>query len=72
MTMLQLAQYINEFTGNKAGIVHRPLPADDPSQRRPNIDRARAWLNWEPRVGFAEGVQQTVDYFRAFLEGTIG
>jgi dTDP-glucose 4,6-dehydratase len=64
MTMLELAEYINQFTGNQAGIVHKPLPPDDPTQRRPDISRARAVLGWEPKVPFAEGVERTVAYFR--------
>jgi dTDP-glucose 4,6-dehydratase len=67
MTMLELAEYINRFTGNTAGIVHRPLPPDDPTQRRPNIARARAELGWEPKVPFDVGVERTVAYFRALL-----
>ncbi len=67
MTMLQLAEYINDFTGNQAGVVHRPLPEDDPTQRKPNIDRATALLGWAPRVAFADGVERTVAYFRDAL-----
>ncbi len=65
MTMLQLAQYINRYTGNSAGIVHRPLPTDDPTQRRPDIGRARERLGWEPKVSFEDGVRETVAYFAA-------
>jgi len=68
MTMLELAQYINEFTGNPAGIVHKPLPPDDPTQRRPNIDRAKARLGWEPKVSFRDGVERTVAYFKGVIE----
>ena len=68
MTMLQLAEYINRFTGNTAGIVHRPLPPDDPTQRKPDISRARTVLGWEPQVPFAVGVERTVEYFRS-LQG---
>jgi len=68
MTMLQLAEHINRFTGNTAGIVHRPLPKDDPTRRKPDISRARATLGWEPRVSFEEGVSRTVDYFRELGE----
>lgn len=64
MTMLQLAEYINKFTNNQAGIVHKPLPQDDPTQRKPNIDLARDRLNWEPRVSFEDGVAKTVEWFR--------
>jgi dTDP-glucose 4,6-dehydratase len=64
MTMLQLAEYINKFTNNKAGIVYKPLPQDDPTQRKPNIELAKSRLNWEPNVSFEEGVFKTIDWFR--------
>lgn len=67
MTMLQLAEYINRFTGNAAGIVHRPLPKDDPTQRKPNITRAQTVLGWEPKVPFDDGVARTVAYFKEVL-----
>ncbi len=63
MTMLQLAEYINRHTGNAAGVVFRPLPKDDPTQRRPDITRAQERLGWAPQVGFDEGVERTVAYF---------
>ncbi|MEN9784749.1 MAG: hypothetical protein RLZZ299_13 [Pseudomonadota bacterium] len=63
MTMLALADAINRTTGNTAGIVFRPLPTDDPTQRRPDIGRAREGLGWAPQVGFDEGVARTVSYF---------
>lgn len=65
MTMLQLAEYINRFTGNTAGIVHKPLPKDDPTRRKPDISRASQHLDWEPTVDFETGVQRTVEYFKA-------
>jgi dTDP-glucose 4,6-dehydratase len=68
MTMLQLAEFINRLTGNTAGIVHRPLPGDDPMRRRPDISLAKATLGWEPAVGFEEGVSRTVAYFRGLME----
>ncbi len=68
MTMLQLAEYINRFTGNTAGIIHKPLPKDDPTRRKPDISRASAELGWAPRVSFEDGVSRTVDYFRALGE----
>ena len=70
MTMLQLAEYINTYTGNAAGIVHKPLPTDDPTQRRPDITRARSVLGWEPKVPFDEGVARTVAYFKEKRTGT--
>lgn len=68
MTMLQLAQYINAFTGNTAGVIHKPLPTDDPLQRQPIIDRARNTFGWEPTVSFEDGVERTVAYFRDLIE----
>ena len=64
LTMLELAEYINQFTGNKAGVVHKELPQDDPTQRKPNISLARQCLNWEPCVTFEEGVARTVEWFK--------
>lgn len=68
MTMLQLAQYINAFTGNTAGVIHKPLPTDDPLQRQPIIDRARNTFGWEPTVRFEDGVERTVAYFRDLIK----
>ena len=68
MTMLQLAEYINAFTGNTAGVIHKPLPTDDPLQRKPIIERARSTFGWEPHVSFEEGVERTVAYFRDIVE----
>jgi nucleoside-diphosphate-sugar epimerase len=45
-----------------------PLPADDPKQRQPNIDRARSLLEWEPKVPLAEGLQRTVAYFDSVID----
>jgi len=67
LTMLQLAEHINAVTGNPAGITFRPLPKDDPTRRRPDNTRAREQLGWQPRVEFADGIAQTVDWFREVL-----
>ncbi len=67
-TMLELAAHINKHTGNQAGVVHRPLPKDDPTRRKPNIDRARKHLGWEPKVEFEDGMARTVAYFREVLQ----
>ncbi len=64
MTILQFAEVINELTGNKAGIIYKPLPQDDPKQRQPDITKARRILGWEPKVGLYEGMQKTIDYFK--------
>ena len=64
MSMLQFAEEIIKATGSKSKIVHRPLPQDDPKQRRPDITRAKKLLKWEPKVPLAEGLESTIAYFR--------
>jgi dTDP-glucose 4,6-dehydratase len=64
LTMLQFAQEIIRATGSKSKVVHKPLPQDDPKQRRPDITRARKWLKWEPKVSLGEGLERTIAYFR--------
>jgi nucleoside-diphosphate-sugar epimerase len=64
MTILEFAERIRRMTGSQAEIVFRPLPEDDPKQRRPDIGKARALLAWEPRVPLEEGLSLTVEYFR--------
>jgi dTDP-glucose 4,6-dehydratase len=65
LTMVQFAEAIIKFTGSKSKIVHRPLPQDDPKQRRPDITKARTLLGWEPKVSLAEGLRKSVAYFRS-------
>ena len=64
LTILQFAEEIRRMTGAASPIEFRPLPEDDPKQRKPNIDKARQLLGWEPRVSLEEGIRQTVEYFR--------
>jgi len=66
-TILELAEKVIEMTGSKSRIVYSDLPADDPLQRQPVIDLARAKLNWEPTVPLEAGLEQTIDYFRNLL-----
>jgi UDP-glucuronate decarboxylase len=66
-TMLELAERVIELTGSSSAIAFRPLPIDDPRQRRPNIDRARELLGWAPSVDLAAGLEHTIAYFRALL-----
>ena len=61
----ELAEKIIELTGSTAKMVFRPLPEDDPLQRRPNIDLARAKLGWEPKIQLQEGLKRTIAYFRS-------
>jgi dTDP-glucose 4,6-dehydratase len=67
MTMLEFARAIIGATGSRSRIVFKPLPQDDPKQRRPDISRARDWLNWEPRVVLEEGLKTTITYFKSQL-----
>ena len=64
LTMLEFAAAIIQATGSRSRIVFKPLPQDDPRQRRPDITRARAWLKWEPQVTLSEGLKKTIAYFR--------
>jgi dTDP-glucose 4,6-dehydratase len=64
MTILDFARQIVRFTGSQSPIDYRPLPQDDPKQRQPNIDKARAVLGWEPKVGLEDGIRDTVAYFQ--------
>ena len=67
-TMLELAHEIIDLTGSKSKITYLPLPADDPTQRKPDIKVAREKLNgWEPIVPLREGLQKTIDYFDQLL-----
>ena len=67
-TMLELAEAVISATGSSSGISHLPLPRDDPRRRCPDITRAREWLNWEPRVPLAEGLRDTIDWYRSALQ----
>jgi UDP-glucuronate decarboxylase len=66
-TIRELAEMVARLTGAEAGFVQRPLPADDPLQRCPDISRARHHLGWQPRVPLEEGLRRTIAYFRATL-----
>lgn len=67
-TMLQLAEKVLELTGSKSRLVYRPLPSDDPRQRKPDISLAKENLNgWEPQVPLEEGLKRTIEYFRQWV-----
>ena len=67
MTVLEFAKEIIRATGSKSKITFKPLPQDDPKQRRPDISRARKHLHWEPKVDLAQGLVKTIEYFRQRL-----
>jgi dTDP-glucose 4,6-dehydratase len=67
MTILQFAEEIKRITGSASGIEMRPLPVDDPKQRRPDITIAREVLGWEPQVGLQQGLEKTIAYFQGVL-----
>jgi UDP-glucuronate decarboxylase len=67
-TMLELAQLVLDGVGSRSKIVHRPLPQDDPKQRRPDISKAQDVLGWAPRVALKDGLKRTVEYFEGLLK----
>jgi UDP-glucuronate decarboxylase len=64
-TILQLAELVIKMVGSKSAIKRMPLPSDDPKQRRPDISLAKATLDWEPTTALEQGLQKTIEYFRA-------
>jgi dTDP-glucose 4,6-dehydratase len=64
MTIKEIAETIIRMTGSTSRIVYKPLPTDDPKQRRPDITRARTLLGWEPKVQLEAGLAKTIEYFR--------
>lgn len=68
ISLKDFAEEVLALTGNKVKIVYKPLPVDDPKQRRPDITRARTLLNWEPKVDRSEGLRLTYEYFRSLPE----
>lgn len=66
-TILQLAEKVIQFTDSKSQIIYKPLPSDDPLQRKPVIDLAKKHLDWEPHIALDEGLKKTIDYFKRVL-----
>ena len=64
-SMLQLAELVLKLTGSKSKIVYRPLPADDPTQRQPDITLAREKLAWQPTIPLEEGLGKTIAWFKS-------
>jgi dTDP-glucose 4,6-dehydratase len=63
-TVLECARAVLRLTGSSSRVVHRPLPVDDPSQRRPDIAKARRLLGWEPKIDLETGLRLSLEYFR--------
>lgn len=70
VTILEFAEEIRKLAGSKSELVFKPLPQDDPKQRKPDISRAREVLGWEPVVGRAEGLRVTMEYFQERMKRT--
>ena len=66
-TMLELARQVLELTGSASTIVHQPLPADDPRQRRPDLTLANQLLGWAPGIPLHDGLQKTIAYFKTMV-----
>jgi len=67
-TVLELAEKVISLTGSRSRLVRRPLPQDDPRQRQPNIELAKATMGWEPKVALEDGLKETIAYFRKLLQ----
>ncbi|WP_207492744.1 UDP-glucuronic acid decarboxylase family protein [Aridibaculum aurantiacum] len=65
ITLKEFAEEVQKLTGTDAKIVYKPLPVDDPKQRRPNITKAKELLGWEPKVAREEGLKITYEYFKS-------
>jgi dTDP-glucose 4,6-dehydratase len=70
ITIREFAEEIRALAGSKSEIVYKPLPKDDPKQRKPNIARAKELLGWEPVVGRTEGLKRTMDFFKEKMKRT--
>jgi UDP-glucuronate decarboxylase len=66
-TILELETTIIDFVGSRSCIVHRPLPQDDPRQRKPNISKAQELLSRAPHIGLEDGLKRTIIYFEKLL-----
>lgn len=65
LTVKEFAERIIKITGAKSEIIYKPLPVDDPKQRRPDISRAKKVLHWEPKIELEQGLKQTIEWFKA-------
>lgn len=67
ITIYECAREILEVTGSESEIVFLPLPTDDPTRRRPDIEKARTLLGWEPKIQLREGLERSLEYFKSFV-----
>jgi UDP-glucuronate decarboxylase len=67
-TILELAEKVISYTNSRSKLVFKPLPQDDPRQRQPDLTKAKALLNWEPKVPLADGLKETIAFFKHSLE----
>ena len=65
ITLKDFAEEVLKLTGSSVKIIYKPLPVDDPKQRKPDITKAKEILGWEPKVDRAEGLKITYDYFKS-------
>jgi dTDP-glucose 4,6-dehydratase len=68
ISLKDFAEEVLKLTESNVQIVYRPLPTDDPKQRKPDISKAKEILNWEPRIERAEGLKKTYQYFKSLPE----
>jgi len=66
-SMLELAEKVIRHTNSKSALVFKPLPSDDPKQRKPDIQLARSRLGWEPKIALEDGLKETIAYFKRTL-----
>ena len=67
-TVLEIAKLVLSITNSPSGIQHQPLPVDDPKVRRPDINRAKRVVMWEPSVDLEAGLEKTTEYFRKIIQ----
>ena len=67
-TIRELAEKVVSLTGSRSKLIFKPLPQDDPRQRQPDLTRAKAELNWQPKIELEDGLKETIAYFRHALE----
>jgi len=66
-TIRELAETVLRLTDSKSELIFRPLPQDDPTQRQPDITKAKSTLGWEPKVALEDGLKETIKYFRNII-----